>query len=64
MHDMITGKAVTRILHYFNGTPMEAFSTKQSTVETATYGSEFCVTHTCMEQIIDLHNILDILVCQ
>ena len=36
MHDMLTGKACTGILHLFNGTPIEAFSKKQATVETAT----------------------------
>ena len=49
MHDMITGKAVTGKLYYFNGTPMEAFSKKRITVETGTYWSEFCTTCTCVE---------------
>ena len=39
-HDMITGHSVTGILHLINGTPFEWYSKKQSTVETATYGSE------------------------
>ena len=38
---MITGRSVTGILHLVNGTPFEWYSKKQSTVETATYGSEF-----------------------
>lgn len=58
MHDMLTGKACTGILHLFNGTPIEAFSKKQATVETATYGSEFCAARTCMEQIVELRNYL------
>jgi len=38
-----------------NETPMDWFSKKQVTVETATYGSQFV---TCVEQVIDLRNTL------
>ena len=41
MHDMITGRSVTGILHLINKTPIDWYSKKQATVETATYGSEF-----------------------
>lgn len=58
MHDMLTGRSVTGILHMVNKTPMDWFSKKQATVETATYGSEFCAARTCVEQIIDLRNTL------
>ena len=34
------------------------FSKKQSTVETATYGSEFVGARTCVEQIMDLRSTL------
>jgi hypothetical protein len=55
MHDMISGKSVTGILHMVNKTPIDWYSKKQqSTVETATYGSEFVAARTCIEQIIDL----------
>ena len=54
MHDLVSGKSVTGILHLLNKTPIDAFSKKQSTVETATYGSEFVAARTCVEQIIDL----------
>ena len=37
-HDMATGRAVTGVLHYLNKTPIDWFSKKQGTVETATYG--------------------------
>ena len=53
-HDMITGRSVTGILHFINQTPVEWFSKKQATCETATYGSEFVAARTCVEQIIDL----------
>ena len=54
MHCMVTGKSVTGCLHLVNKTPIDAFSKKQATVETATYGSEFVAARTCVEQIIDL----------
>ena len=57
-HCMLTGRSVTGILHLLNGTPIDSFSKKQSTVETATYGSEFVAARTCVEQIIDLRNTL------
>jgi hypothetical protein len=53
-HDLISGKAVTGILHLFNGTPIDWYSKLQSTVETATFGSEYVSGRTCTEQIIDL----------
>jgi hypothetical protein len=58
MHDLITGRSVTGILHLVNKTPIEWFSKKQARVETATYGSEFIATRSCIEQIIDLRNTL------
>ena len=58
MHDMATGKSVTGILHLLNKTPIDWYSKKQATVETATYGSEFVAARTCVEQIIDLRNTL------
>ena len=57
-HDWITGRAVTGILHFINATPIDWFSKRQSTVETATYGSEFVAARTCVEQVIDLRNTL------
>ena len=57
-HDMLTGRSVTGILHFVNATPIDWFSKRQSTVETATYGSEFVAARTCVEQIIDLRNTL------
>ena len=53
-HDLISGKAVTGILHMFNRTPIDWFSKLQSTVETATFGSEYIAARTCTEQILDL----------
>jgi hypothetical protein len=53
-HCLLTGKSVSGILHFMNQTPIEWFSKKQNTVETATYGSEFVSARICTEQIIDL----------
>jgi hypothetical protein len=36
-HDMVTGRSVTAILHFLNQTPMDWYSKKQATVETATF---------------------------
>lgn len=57
-HDLITGRSVTGILHLFNKTVIDWYSKKQTTVETATYGSEFVAARTAMEQIIDLRTEL------
>jgi hypothetical protein len=50
---MATGRAVLGVLHFFNQTPIDFFTKKQGTVETATYGSEFVAARTATEQIID-----------
>ena len=55
---MTTGRSVTGILHLFNKTPIEWYSKKQATVETATYGSAFIAARTCVDQIIDLRTYL------
>ena len=58
MHDMLTGKSVTGILHFVNQTPFDWYAKKQSTVETATYGSEMVAARTAVEQIIEHRNTL------
>jgi hypothetical protein len=57
-HDLISGRSVTGILHLLNKTPIDWFSKLQSTVETATFGSEYVAARTATEQIIDLRNTL------
>jgi hypothetical protein len=54
MHDMVTGHSITGILHFVNKMPIDWYSKKQATVETATYGSEFVAASTCVEQVIEL----------
>ena len=58
MHDVLSGKAVTGIIHLINKTPIMWYSKKQATSETATYGAEFVAGRTCIEQVIDLRNSL------
>ena len=57
-HDLATGKAVTAVLHFLNQTPIDAYTKRQSTVETATYGSEFVAARTAVDQIIDIRTTL------
>ncbi len=58
MHDMLTGRSVTGILHFVNQTPFDWYAKKQSTVETATYGSEMVAARTAVEQVIEHRNTL------
>jgi hypothetical protein len=60
-HDLISGRSVTGVLHLLNKTPIDWFSKLQSTVETATFGSEYVAARTATEQIIDLCNTLQYL---
>jgi hypothetical protein len=58
MHCKVTEKSCTGILHMLNQTPIEWFSKRQNTVETATYGSEFVAARQATEQIMDIHYTL------
>jgi hypothetical protein len=58
LHDLITGRSATGILHMLNTTPIDFTSKRQDTVETATYGSEFIAARIATEQIMDLRNTL------
>ena len=60
-HDLATGKAVTAVLHFLNQTPIDAYTKRQSTLETSTYGSEFVAARTAVDQIIDIHTTLQYL---
>jgi hypothetical protein len=55
---MVTGRSITAILHFLNQTPMDWYSKKQATVETATFGSEFIAARTTIDQIVDLRMTL------
>ena len=55
---LATGKSLTGCLHFVNKTPVDWYSKKQVTVETATYGSEFVAAKTATEQIMDIKQTL------
>jgi hypothetical protein len=52
------GRSATGILHFLNQTPIDWFSKRQNTVETATFGSEFVAARQCTEQVYDLRYTL------
>ena len=58
LHDIVTGKSVTAVLHFINNTPTDWFLKRQATAETATHGSEFVVAKTATKQIMGLRNTL------
>ena len=58
LHDIVTGKSVTAVLHFVNTTPTDWFSKRQANVETATYSSESVAAKTATEQIMALRNTL------
>jgi hypothetical protein len=58
MHDVMTGRSITGILHMVIMTPLDWYPKKQATAITATYGFEFVAAQICVEQIIDLLNSL------
>ena len=55
---LATGRSVSGCLHYVNHTPIDSYSKRQATVETATYESEFVASKTATEQILDLGHML------
>ena len=57
-HGLATGRSVTSCLHFVNHPPIDSYSKRQATVETATYGSVFVASKTPTEQIIDLRYTL------
>ena len=57
-HCLATGKSLTGCLHFVNKTPVDWYSKKQATVETATYGSYFIAAKTATEQIMDIRQTL------
>ena len=54
IHCLATGKSLAACVHFVNKTPLDWYSKKQATVETATYGSDFAASKTAMEQIMDI----------
>ena len=57
LHDVISGKSVTGVMHFLNQTPIDSYLKKQNTVETSTFSSKFVAAKIAIEQIIDLQCI-------
>ena len=51
-HDTMMGRSLICILHLINKTPLDWFSKKEATAETAAYRSEFMAGRTYAEQIV------------
>eukprot|EP00957_Ditylum_brightwellii_P097088 7393652-Ditylum_brightwellii.AAC.1 len=51
LHDVITGRSCTGIIYLLDKNPIDWFSKRQNTVETATYGSEVVAVRTAVDQI-------------
>ena len=61
LHNLVTGRSATGVLHFFNQTPIDSFSKRQNQVESAIEGSEFMAARQGVEQIIDLRYRLHML---
>ena len=55
-HDLVSGRAVTGVLHLANKTPIDWYTKLQSTCEAATFGSKSVAGETATDQVIDLRN--------
>jgi hypothetical protein len=51
-HDLITGRSAMGTFHMVQGTVVHFASKRQSTVETATYATEFIAGRTCLDEAI------------
>ena len=58
LHDLVTGRSATGVLHFFNQTPIDSFSKRQNQVESVTYASEFMAARQAVRQIINLRYTL------
>jgi hypothetical protein len=57
-HDKITRRSITGIIMFVGRTPVYYSSKRQGSIETSTYGAEFCAMKTCMEELIALRYML------
>ena len=61
MHDVLSGRAVTGVVHFYNKTLVNWYCKKQSTTESATYGFGFLACQTCFDKSSIIDNTFDIL---
>ncbi len=57
-HDKVTRRSITGIIMFVGRTPVFYSSKRQGSIETSTYGAEFCAMKTCMEELIALRYML------
>ena len=57
-HCLATHRSLTGCPHFVNKTPVDWYSKKQTTVETASYGSKFVTAKAATEQIMDIRQTL------
>ena len=55
---LASGKSLTGCFPFVNKTPVDWYSMKQATVETATFGSEFVAAKPITGQIMDIRQTL------
>ena len=60
-HDMVSGSSVSGLIMMLNAMPIDWYSKKQGTVETATYGSEFVAARIATDKIVEMHYMLRML---
>jgi len=53
-HDRLTGRSVTGLILMVNKTPIDWFSKKQISIESATYGSEFVAARIGTDKIVEM----------
>ena len=60
-HDKVTGRSVTGLILMLNKTPIDWFSKKQLSVESATYGLEFVAARIGTDKIVEMRYMLRML---
>jgi hypothetical protein len=60
-HDRITGRSVTGLIMMLNKTPIDWFSKKQLSVESATYGSEFVAARIGTDKLVEMRSMFRML---
>jgi hypothetical protein len=61
LHNRVTGRSCTGILHLVNQTPLDWYCKRQGQVETSSYGSEMVSCRIACEQIMDIRYTLRML---
>jgi hypothetical protein len=57
-HDKVTRRSITGIIMFVGRTPVYYSSKRQGSIETSTYGAEFCAMKTCIEELISLRYMM------